>query len=91
MLSCENWMSWQMKKHLRKYKLLYKCLYFYYSLSLRSMSLCLIIGIIIIMGIPGISVVTKKKKSTCQAGDIQPLGLEDPLKKEMATHSSILA
>ena len=30
--------------------------------------------------------------STCNAGDkVRPLGQEDPLEKEMATHSSILA
>ena len=43
------------------------------------------------MGIPGSSVVKKKKKSTCQAGDIHSLGLEDALEKEMATHTNILA
>ena len=37
-----------------------------------------------------------KKKSTCQCKERQdtwvlPLGWEDPLEKEMATHSSILA
>ena len=31
------------------------------------------------------------KKSTCSAGEVQSLGQEDPLKKEMTTHSSILA
>ena len=32
------------------------------------------------------------KESTCNVGDRVPsLGWEDPLKKEMATHSSILA
>ena len=32
------------------------------------------------------------KKSACSAGDrVLSLGLEDPLEKEMATHSSILA
>ena len=36
------------------------------------------------------------KESTCQAGDkgdapVRPLGWEDPLEEEMATHSSILA
>ena len=32
------------------------------------------------------------KKSACNAGDwVQFLGQEDPLEKEMATHSSILA
>ena len=36
------------------------------------------------------------KESTCNAGDLQEmqvrsLGWEDPLEKEMATHSSILA
>jgi len=36
------------------------------------------------------------KESTCNAGDVQEtqvpsLGQEDPLEKEMATHSSILA
>ena len=44
------------------------------------------------MGFPGGSVV---KESACNAGDtgtqVQFLGWEDPLEKEMATHSSILA
>jgi len=41
------------------------------------------------MGFPGGSV---GKKSTCNAGDTDSiLGREDPLEKEMATHSSILA
>ena len=32
------------------------------------------------------------KESACNAGDqVQSLGCEDPLEKEMATHSSILA
>ena len=32
------------------------------------------------------------KESTCSAGDpVRSLGQEDPLEKEMATHSSILA
>jgi len=33
------------------------------------------------------------KESACSAGDhwVRPLGWEDPLEKEMATHSSILA
>ena len=32
------------------------------------------------------------KESACSAGDwVQSLGQEDPLEKEMATHSSILA
>ena len=32
------------------------------------------------------------KASACNAGDLGPiLGQEDPLEKEMATHSSILA
>ena len=32
------------------------------------------------------------KESACNAGDrVQSLGQEDPLEKEMATHSSILA
>ena len=31
-------------------------------------------------------------ESTCNVGaQVQPLGREDPLEKEMATHSSILA
>ena len=49
------------------------------------------------MGIPGGSV---GKESACNAGDLgselgrpkfEPLGQEDPLEKEIATHSSILA
>ena len=33
-----------------------------------------------------------RKESACNAGDqVQFLGQEDPLEKEMATHSSILA
>ena len=36
--------------------------------------------------------IKKKKKSACNAETwVWSLGLEDPLKKEMATHSSILA
>ena len=31
------------------------------------------------------------KKSACNAGDLGSLGWEDPLEKEMATHSNILA
>ena len=32
------------------------------------------------------------KESACNAGDrVQSLGQEDPLEKEMATHSSVLA
>ena len=31
------------------------------------------------------------KEPTCQAGDVGLMGQEDPLEKEMATHSSILA
>ena len=31
------------------------------------------------------------KEHTCSVGDTGLLGLEDPLEKEMATHSSILA
>ena len=43
------------------------------------------------MGFPGGS---DAKEFACNAGDpqgVQSLGQEDPLKKEMATHSSILA
>jgi len=41
------------------------------------------------MGFPHSSV---GKSSACNAGDlVQFLGQEDPLEKEMATHSSILA
>ena len=41
------------------------------------------------MGFPGGS---DDKESACSAGDLgQSLGQEDPLEKEMATHSSILA
>ena len=39
-------------------------------------------------GFPGGS---KVKASACNAGDLGLTGREDPLKKEMATHSSILA
>ena len=43
------------------------------------------------MGFPGGSD-GKKKKSSCNVGDLGlNLGREDLLKKEMATHSSILA
>ena len=39
-----------------------------------------------------ISQVGSMVKSTCQARDMDSIpGLEDPLEKEMATHSSILA
>ena len=41
------------------------------------------------MGFPGDS---DGKELTCNSGDqVQSLGWEDPLEKEMATHSSILA
>ena len=41
------------------------------------------------MGFPGGSA---GKESTCSVGDwVRSLGQEDPLEKEMATHSSILA
>ena len=41
------------------------------------------------MGFPGGS---DGKESACNAGDlVQSLSWEDPLEKEMATHSSILA
>ena len=48
------------------------------------------------VGFPSGSVVKKKKKSACNTGDlqetqVQSLGWEDPLEKDMATHSSILA
>ena len=44
----------------------------------------------------GGSAVKKKKKSSClylpvKELQVQPLGWEDPLEKEMATHSRILA
>ena len=32
-----------------------------------------------------------KKKSTCNAGDTEDVGQEDPLEEDMVTHSSILA
>ena len=41
------------------------------------------------MGFPGNSVV--KNLPAMQEMRVQSLGLEDPLEKEMATHSSILA
>ena len=45
--------------------------------------------VIIISGFPGGS---DGKESTCNAADLGLiLGQEDPLKKEMATHSNILA
>ena len=41
------------------------------------------------LGFPGGS---DSKESTCQCGDqVRSLGQEDPLEKEMATHSNILA
>ena len=40
------------------------------------------------MGFPGGS---DGKESACNVGDLGSLGWEDPLEKEMATHSSILA
>ena len=44
---------------------------------------------LIFLGFPGGSA---GKKSACSAGDpVQSLGWEDPMKKEMATNSSILA
>ena len=42
----------------------------------------------LIMGQVGIPGGSDGKESSCNAGD---LGWEDPLEKEMATHSSILA
>ena len=46
-------------------------------------------GIFILGGFPGSS---DSKASACNAGDwVQSLGREDPLEKEMATHSSTLA
>ena len=42
-----------------------------------------------VLGFPGGSVV--KNPPTVQETQVQSLGWEDPLKKEMATHSSILA
>ena len=44
------------------------------------------------LGFPGGSVVKKKKNSLpMQDTRVPSLGQEDPLEKEMATHSSILA
>ena len=45
------------------------------------------------MGFPGGSVVKKKKKIHLPMQEmwVQPLGQKDPLEKEMATHSRILA
>ena len=44
------------------------------------------------MDFPGGSLVEKKKKSTCQAGDSGSIpGWENALLKEMATHSGIIA
>ena len=46
------------------------------------------------MGFPGDAVVKKKKKKiylSMQETWVQSLGWENPLEKEMATHSSILA
>ena len=42
-----------------------------------------------VLGFPGGSVV--KNPPTVQETQVRSLGWEDPLKKEMATHSSILA
>ena len=48
-----------------------------------------ITGLVFSWGFPGGSEV---KASVCSVGDlVQSLGREDPLEKEMATHSSILA
>ena len=41
------------------------------------------------MGFPGGSVI--KNPPAMQEKQVQSLGQEDPLKKEMATHSSVLA
>ena len=41
------------------------------------------------MGCPGVSVV--KILPAMQKTEVQPLGGEDPLEEDMATHSSILA
>ena len=46
-----------------------------------------------LIGIQGLSRWPSGKESECQGGDlgIQSLGQEDPLEKEMATHSNIFA
>ena len=60
--------------------------------SINSSALSLLYGsglTSIILGFPGGSEV---EASACNAGDwVQSLGWEDPLEKEMACHSSILA
>ena len=43
-----------------------------------------------LVGCPGSSVVKNLPANTRDMGSIQYLGQEDPLEKEMATHSSIL-
>ena len=43
------------------------------------------------MGFPGGSVLKKKKKLSMQETQVRSLGWEEPLKKEMTTHFSILA
>ena len=72
---------------------LYYNLYSYVYLSLFICFLfCFFIGLFVYYGLPGWLNV---KESTCNAGDIETqvrsLGWENPLEKEMATHSSILA
>ena len=72
---------------------LYYNLYSHVYLSLFICFLfCFFIGLSVFYGLPGWLNV---KESTCNAGDIetqvQSLGWENPLEKEMATHSSILA
>ena len=42
-------------------------------------------------GFPGGSVEKKKNPSAMQEMQVRPLGWEDPLEEETATHSSILA
>ena len=43
------------------------------------------------MGFPGGSVVKKKNPPAVQETQVRSLGWEDPLEKEIAPHSSILA
>ena len=43
------------------------------------------------MGFPGGSVLKKKKKLSMQETQVRSLGWEEPRKKEMTTHFSILA
>ena len=66
------------------------CIIKYKSTDMESKERRLLWTVVIIEGVPGganESACQCKRHETC----IQPLGGEDPLEKEMTTHSSVLA